>query len=74
MATASYKSALRLAVSLSQEDQIRLIQELTVKTRNPEKPDEIQHSIMELCGLGKEIWIGIDAQKYVQNERSSWNG
>jgi hypothetical protein len=29
---------------------------------------------MELCGLGKEIWEGIDAQEYVNNERASWNG
>jgi hypothetical protein len=27
-----------------------------------------------LCGLGKEIWEGIDAQEYVNSERASWNG
>ena len=32
------------------------------------------HSIMELKGLGKEIWHNMDAQEYVQRERSSWNG
>ena len=32
------------------------------------------HSIMELEGLGKEIWQNIDAQEYVRRERSSWNG
>ena len=31
-------------------------------------------SIMELEGLGKEIWEGIDAQEYVNAERDSWNG
>jgi hypothetical protein len=29
---------------------------------------------MELEGLGKEIWQGIDAQDYVNQERDSWNG
>ncbi|ELS04205.1 hypothetical protein Xen7305DRAFT_00039330 [Xenococcus sp. PCC 7305] len=29
---------------------------------------------MELEGLGKDIWQGIDAQEYVDQERSSWNG
>ena len=33
-----------------------------------------EHSILELQGLGKEIWNGIDAQDYVNCERSSWGG
>ena len=36
--------------------------------------EELQHSILELKGLGKEIWKGIDAQEYVDQERSSWPG
>ena len=31
-------------------------------------------SILRLQGLGKEIWAGIDAQEYVNRERSSWGG
>jgi hypothetical protein len=31
-------------------------------------------SILELQGLGKAIWQGIDAQEYVDGERASWNG
>ncbi len=31
-------------------------------------------SILELQGLGKEIWQGIDAQEYVDRERASSNG
>lgn len=34
-----------------------------------EKP---KRSIMELHGLGKEIWEGIDAQKYVDDLRNEW--
>lgn len=29
-------------------------------------------SILELKGLGKELWTGIDAARYVQAERASW--
>jgi plasmid stability protein len=29
-------------------------------------------SILELRGLGKEHWQGIDATAYVQRERDSW--
>ena len=33
-----------------------------------------ERSILELEGLGKEIWEGIDAQDYVDQERRAWNG
>ena len=36
-----------------------------------EKP---KHSILELRGLGKQIWEGIDAQEYVDRERDAWVG
>jgi len=51
----------------------RLLKELAVMVRRPMlvKP---KHSIMELEGLGKEIWNGLDAQEYVNQERASWNG
>ncbi len=73
MVTASYETALAMAESLSREEQQRLIQELAVKAEES-KDSEPLHSIMELRGLGKEIWNGIDAQEYINNERASWNG
>ena len=30
-------------------------------------------SILELRGLGKEAWSGIDAAEHVDNERRSWD-
>ncbi len=32
-----------------------------------------QHSIMELAGLGAEIWEGIDPQEYIRQLRSEWD-
>ena len=64
MATPSYESALKMAVLLSHEERLRLTAEAPAARR----------SILELCGLGSEIWRGIDAQEYVHGERSSWNG
>ncbi len=31
------------------------------------------HSLLDLQGLGKEIWEGIDAAEYVDDERRSWD-
>lgn len=36
--------------------------------------DEVPFDIMELEGLGKEIWEGMDAREYVRRERDSWHG
>ena len=73
MAVHAYEIALQLAESLSPEEQLRLLGELTASLSKT-APTEKKHSIMELCRLGKEIWEGIDAQEYVRNERASWNG
>ncbi|MDP3979917.1 MAG: hypothetical protein Q8Q33_00735 [Chlamydiota bacterium] len=32
-----------------------------------------KNSIMQLEGLGANIWKGIDAQDYVQKERDAWD-
>ena len=29
-------------------------------------------SILELCGLGKELWRSVDAAAHVEAERSAW--
>ena len=36
------------------------------------KPEKPKRSLLELEGLGKEIWEGIDAQEYVNELRNEW--
>lgn len=36
-----------------------------------DQPKEL--SILELRGLGKELWEGIDAAEHVRRERDSWD-
>lgn len=52
-------------------NQVRLLEELAtiVRYRVTTWP---KHSILEFEGLGKEIWQGIDVQKYIEEERNSW--
>ena len=73
MAANTYENSLQADESLSPEEQRRLLRELTTRVA-ANAPAEPQHSIMELCGLGKEIWSDVDAQEYVRQERLSWNG
>jgi hypothetical protein len=68
-----YEQILRNVESLSRAEQLRLISELAENLRVESMP-EARTSILDLQGLGKEIWHGIDAQDYVDRERASWNG
>ncbi|MCS3921013.1 hypothetical protein Q2T83_11475 [Fervidibacter sacchari] len=47
-----------------------IAQDLAVETKEEEEP---KHSLMELEGLGAEIWQGIDAQEYVNELRKEWD-
>ncbi len=69
MAASAYENALHMARGLSREEQLRLIAELESQTAAG-----APRSILELRGLGKDIWEGIDAQQYVDRERASWDG
>lgn len=64
----------RQLASLPLEDRLKLIamlaQGLTKEEVAPKAP---QRSLMELHGLGKEIWEGVDAQDYVNRLREEWD-
>lgn len=61
----------RQLAQLPSEDRLKLIamlaQGLTKEGVAPEPP---LRSLMELHGLGKDVWEGIDAQDYVNRLRS----
>jgi len=73
MSAAEYESVLRLADSLNRDEKLRLIRELATRAAE-DSGRSTERSILELAGLGKEIWNGVDAQEYVSRERASWNG
>lgn len=55
--------------SLSKQEKLDIIKILF----NIEPTISKKHSITELAGLGKEIWEGIDVEKYINEERNSWD-
>jgi hypothetical protein len=68
----TYNELLHQVQQLDLADQLRLIEDLATFVRQQIAVPP-QRSITELKGLGKEIWQGIDAQEYVNEERKSWN-
>jgi hypothetical protein len=71
----TYQQVLRQVRKLTPEQQLGLMEELLTLLRSQvvAKPGP-GHTVMELEGLGKEIWEGIDAQQYIEEERNSWGG
>jgi hypothetical protein len=69
----SYIEIRRQIEALSADEQLRLLEDLAsiVRQRAATQP---KRSILELKGLGKEIWQDIEAQEYVNQERDSWTG
>lgn len=65
----------QLVKHLPAEERLHLIEmvEEEMGTRQTHRPEEHKRSIMELHGLGAEIWEGIDAQEYVNGLRKEWD-
>ncbi len=73
MSTDTYKEALNSARQLPTDELLMLMQELAALVRQQIAiKEEPLHSFLE--GLGKEVWKGIDAQKYINQERDAWSG
>jgi hypothetical protein len=68
-----YDSILQKVECLSQAEQLRLISQLAERLC-AQATSEAPASILELQGLGKDVWRGVDAQTHVDHERSSWSG
>ncbi|MCL1473206.1 hypothetical protein [Argonema antarcticum] len=69
----NYTEVLKQARELTPEEQLKLINDLISVARH-QVMARPRRSILELRGLGKEVWKDIDAQEYVNQERDSWNG
>jgi hypothetical protein len=58
---------------LKPNEQLSLIEIMSARLKKTLKQEKAKHSVMELEGLGADIWKGIDAQQYVSKERESWD-
>jgi len=57
---------------LSREQRLVLLDILQAELNNGEDENR-RHSILELHGLGKDIWQGIDPNEYVRTLREEWD-
>ncbi|NPV08079.1 MAG: hypothetical protein HPY83_08970 [Anaerolineae bacterium] len=69
----AYREALRQARLLQPDERLRLIEELAALARRDVHADR-RRSVLELEGLGQQVWARVVAQDYVDKERDSWTG
>jgi hypothetical protein len=69
----SVQEIIEEARTLSIDQQKQLIKLLVDIVTEPPQPLKKQRSLRELKGLGKEIWAGIDAQEYIDQQRDEWD-
>ena len=67
-----YQRHIRLLPAEQQLELLALIAQGLARQAAPSKSQRT-HSILELDGLGKEIWEGVDAQEYVNKLRDEWD-
>jgi len=53
---------------LSEQEKQELLRELQNSLQ--QLPSKKTRSLLELAGLGKEIWKGVEVEEYIQNERN----
>lgn len=58
---------------LRPDEQLNLIEIISARLKTNLRRKKVRHSVMELDGLGAQIWKGVDAQQYVNKERKSWD-
>jgi len=75
MLTRQYEEVLNQARLLSPEEQLQLMEELAAIVRQHVKDTHRpKHNVMEFYGIAKKFWEGVDVEKFIDEERNSWDG
>jgi hypothetical protein len=71
MSTYGYHQILDQIQQLALDEQHQLLKDLEAVIRRSEEATPL-YDIMEFEGIAKELWKDVDVQKYLEEERNSW--
>ena len=80
MSTSTYHEVLndvfQRTQDLTPDEQRQLLKDLEVLFHSQDNQDteEPLHDITEFRGFAKDLWKGVDVEKYIDEERNSWDG
>ena len=76
MSTYAYREVLNEVLNqvqhLTFDDQLRLVEDLVANIRLQNIALPKNHNVMEFRGMAKQLWEGVDVEKYIDEERNSW--
>jgi hypothetical protein len=67
----SWRDVLDTSQQLPLVDQLRLIAELSLRLRRL-MGDTEPVDLLTLSGVGQEVWANVDVDRYLDQERDSW--
>ena len=77
MSTYNYKEVLNDVIDhverLSPDEQMQLLEDLNtiIRRRIAQQP---KHNVIEFRGIAKDFWKDVDVEKFINEERNSWDG
>ena len=72
MTNYTYDEVLSQIQLLTPDEQLRLLEDLAAMIRQ-ELTIQRKHNVMEFSGFAKELWKDVDVEKYIDEERNSWD-
>lgn len=57
---------------LTLDQQLQLLSDVAAMLRR-QVESRPKHNIMEFEGMAEELWKGVDVEKYIDEERNSWD-
>ena len=69
----TYNDVVATLPNLAPDEQLNLLEVLSSVLKKAMQPRVKRHTLLELEGLGAEVWSKIDVGDYIRQERDSWN-
>lgn len=69
----TYDDIVATLPTLAPEEQLNLLEVLSSVLRKAMQPEVKRHTLLELEGLGAEMWSKVNVEDYIRQERDSWN-
>ena len=77
MSTNAYEKVLNDVIDhvehLSPDEQMQLLEDLNTIIRR-RIAQQSKHNVMEFRGMAKDYWKDVDVEKFINEERNSWDG
>jgi hypothetical protein len=69
----TYHDVVASLPALNPEEQLTLLEVLSAVIKKTVQKKERRHSLLELEGLGADLWTKVSVDNYIRQERDSWN-